>query len=97
MHEFMHLLVDVFFWAYPLGILLFAMFGGILGFVFAKQKHVWSLSGLITALTILLIPWSFLVERGDALAPLAYFAIVPTILVPYWLVLGLTRLLSRRA
>lgn len=96
MHELMHFLVESYFWAYPLGTLLFAVFGGILGFAFANQKRVWSLSGLITALVILLIPWSFLVERGHSLAPLAYFAIIPTILIPYWLVLGLVRLLSRQ-
>ena len=97
MHELMHFLVDLFFWAYPLGAFFFAVFGGILGFAFAKQTRVWALSGFITALTVLLIPWSFLVERGHALAPLAYFAIVPAILVPYWLILGFTRLLHRHA
>ena len=97
MHELMHLLVDLFFWAAPLGTLMFVTSSAILGFSFAKKKRVWALSALVTILMVLLIPWSFLVERGDALAPVAYLAIVPVMLTSYWLTLSFTRLLSDRA
>ena len=93
MHEFMHFVVDAYFWQYPLGILFFALFGGILGFAFAKQRHVWRLSALVSALTISLIPWSFMVEHGHSLAPIAYFPIALTVLCGYWLTLVCTRLI----